>query len=82
MTKYYATLIKTNAHGHAGKWAVGSGVKHVKYYLATVCDTKAEAKRQAILWMMRDAYAKCEDLYDEGVKAGLLDPDSFGDYLC
>jgi hypothetical protein len=82
MTKFYPILVETNAHGHAGKWAVASGNKNQKYYLTTVCDTEAEAKRQALLWMMRDAYQKCEELYAEGVEEGLFEPYSMGDYLC
>ena len=82
MKKYYAALVESDTHGHAGKWAVGSGNKNAKYYLTTVCDTETEAKRQAIQWMMVDAYNKARDLYDQAVSEGLMDADCFGDYVC
>jgi hypothetical protein len=58
MKKYYATLVESDTHGHAGKWAVGSGNKNAKYYLTTVCDTETEAKSKVIRWTMLDAMRK------------------------
>lgn len=62
-----------------GKWYVGQG--HKTYYPTTECDTKQEAERQALVWMVRDAYNLSRELYDQGVEKGLLDDDCFFDYL-
>lgn len=79
MKKFYPMLIENEEHN--GKWAVASGAKNKVYYPSTVCDTEEDAKRQCIIWMMRDLYDKASRLYDEGVEEGLLDAYSMGDYL-
>ena len=79
MAYFKAVQVENTLNGHDGKWAVGKGKK---YYLTAVFDTETEAKREAVLWNMREAYNKVQELYNQGVQDGLLEENySFGDYL-
>lgn len=82
MTKYYPILVETNSMGHAGKWAVASGIKKPKYYLTTVCDTREEAQKQCVLWTLSDLQRKMDDVYCEAVADGILEDVGLGEYLC
>ena len=62
-----------------GEWYVGEG--HKTYFPNTKCETQADAERKAYLWMMQDAYAKAQEIYNKGVEKGYFDEDCFGDYL-
>lgn len=62
-----------------GNWYVGQGRS---YWPNTQCETQAEAQKNAYLWMIQDAYNLSEKLYKEAVKKGLLEDNSFHDYLC
>ena len=79
MAYFKAVQVQNTLNGHNDKWAVGKGKK---YYLTAVFETEKEAQREAIIWNMRDAYNKAQELYDQGVQDGLLDADCFGDYIC
>ncbi|NIP26142.1 MAG: hypothetical protein GWO38_20555, partial [Phycisphaerae bacterium] len=52
------------------------------YFPNTESTNKVDAEREALIWTMQEAYAVAEKLYKEGVDKGLLEADSFGDYLC
>lgn len=79
---HHIKLVNAPTKEHNGKWAVATGKKKEKYFLTTVTNSEDEAKREAVLWTMRDYFKKAEEIYTKAVEEGILEDDNMMEYLC